>query len=89
MSSEITQVFEVLLFGEGFWIGFILIAAFAIGLSYKYKYVGVIFEVVLFFMSLEYLENLAVSSNHLWGVILCYVLMIFLGWKLFDDAQSS
>lgn len=87
--SELAEIFTVLLFGEGFWFGFVIMAAFAIGLSFKYKFVGVVFEFVMFFLALEYLDNLEGSSTHLWGAVFCFILMIFIGWKIYDDATTG
>ena len=65
-----------------------IITAFALGISYRFKYSGVIFEVVLFFLAMEYLEELSVSSNYMWGVILCFVEMIFIGTRLLHDIDA-
>lgn len=81
-------IFEELFFGSGFWIGFMIITAFALGISYRFKYSGVIFEVVLFFLALEYIENLSGSSTYMWGAILCFVEMIFIGTRLLHDVDS-
>ena len=86
--SVISTAFDELLFGSGFWIGFMIITAFALGISYRFKYSGVVFEVVLFFLALEYLEEIAVSSNHLWGAIMCFVEMLFIATRLFHDVNT-
>lgn len=89
MTSEIAEVFNELLFGSGFWLGLIFILAVAIGISYKYKYSGILFEVVLFFMGIEYYDNIAVDDNKMWGVILCFLGMIFLIVKMTRDFYDS
>lgn len=83
--TDISEIFTELLFGSGFWIGFIIISAFAIGISYKYKYTAVIFALVLFFMTLQYWDNIAVDSNFMWGAILCLIEMVFLAIRLYSD----
>lgn len=84
----IETLFEEMFFGAGFWIGFIIITAFALGISYRFKYSGVIFEVVLFFLAMEYLEKLSATSNHMWGAIMCFVEMIFIGIRLIHDVDT-
>lgn len=88
MSSEIAEVFEVLLYGEGFWLGFIIIMAFSIAISYRFKYTGILFEVILFLLSIEYLNELS-DGNELWGVILCYVGMILIATNLYRDVKKD
>lgn len=83
----LSDMFQEFFFGSGFWLGFLIISAFALGLSYKFKYSGVVFEIVLFFFALEYLDNLAVSSAYMWGVIGCFVEMILLSIRLYSDVQ--
>lgn len=83
--SAIAELFNELLFGSGFWIGFIIISAFSIGISYKYKYTATIFAIVLFFMALQYWDNIAVDSNYMWGAVLCFVEMLFLAIRLYSD----
>jgi hypothetical protein len=86
--TTIAEIFDELLFGSGFWIGLIFIISICIIISYRFKYSGVIFEVILFFMALEYYDNLAVDSNKMWGLILCFVTMIFIVAKMISDAKN-
>lgn len=88
MASAIEIVFNELFFGSGFWIGFIIITAFSIGISYRYKYSGTIFIFVLFFMAVQYYQNLSASSNYMWGVILCFVEMLFILIHLYSDFNN-
>lgn len=87
MSATLQNLLNEFFFGSGFWLGFLIISAFAIGLSYKFKFSGVIFELVLFFFALEYLENIAVDSSYMWGAILCFVEMILISVKLYSDVH--
>lgn len=87
MSSEIADMINEIMFGSGFWIGFLILSAFAIGLSYRFKYTGVVFEIVLFFFAFEYIDNIAVSSSYMWGAILCFVEMILISLKLYSDVK--
>ncbi|MDD5541150.1 MAG: hypothetical protein PHG61_10715 [Candidatus Marinimicrobia bacterium] len=86
--AALEEIFQELFYGSGFWLGFILITAFALGISYRYKYSGVIFEVVLFFMALEYFDNIDVSSNYMWGAILCFIEMVFIGIIVYSNVRN-
>lgn len=86
--SEIDEVFRALLFGEGFWLGFLIITSVCLLVANRIKYSGSIFVMVLIFLGLEYSENLVSSSNKMWGIVLCFIGVIFLCIQLYVDAKS-
>jgi len=87
--SEIEEVFRVLLFGEGFWLGFLIIISICLIMANKIKYSGIIFTIALFFLALEYNENIETSSNKMWGMIMCFIGVVFLiiqtAWDIKED----
>ena len=86
--TAVADMFDELLFGSGFWIGFIIICAFCFGIAYKFKYAGVVSECVFFFMALLYFDELATNSNYLWGAIMCFVSMILVATRLYGDFKN-
>lgn len=83
------QFFEELLFGEGFWLGLIIIVALGLFIASRVKYSGILFVIIYIFLAIEYLETIAVDSNHMWAVIVCIVAMIFSTYQLYHDVQSN
>lgn len=70
--------FEQLLFGDGFWLGLLLILAIIFFVSYKVRYVGGLFAIALIFIAIEYNNALSASSNRMWAMVICFVAVIFL-----------
>jgi hypothetical protein len=87
--TPVSAIFEELLFGSGFWIGFLLIFVICIAASYRYKYSGIVCEFVLFFLAISYNENIDASSSKMWGIIFCFIGMILIGVQLYGDATSD
>jgi len=87
--NEIELAFNELFFGSGFWLGFIFIISVCLIVSYKIRFSGIIFEIVLLFLALEYLENLNPASNRMWGVILCFVGILLIGINIWGDFSQK
>lgn len=86
--STFEALFEQLLFGDGAWIGLILILAICFLVSYKVKYSGVVFSFVLLFLSIEYYGEISASSNFMWSFVLCLISMVFCGWSTLKDVRG-
>lgn len=86
--NEIELAFHELFFGSGFWLGFLLLITICVVVSYKIKYSGVIFVVVLIFLAMEYNENLVETSYKLWSVILCFVAVLFIGTSTYLTSRG-
>jgi len=55
--SEIEEVFNVLFFGAGSWLGLLLFLTIFLGLMLKWKYASCILIPIAIFIGLEYLNN--------------------------------
>jgi len=86
--SEITEVFNELLFGSGAWIGLIIILVLCLGASYKIKYSGILFAIILLFLGFEYLNHISVSENFMWSVVICFISVIFLVYHSIDEMRG-
>ena len=75
--TAISDVFNELLYGSGAWIGLVILLVLCIGGSFAFKYGGTIFGIVLIFLGLLYLENVAVNDNFLWSVVLCWISALY------------
>lgn len=87
--TALAQIFNELMYGSGFWLMFVVIAVICISASYRFKYSGLIFEIVMFFLAMEYNNNLLGSDSKMWGIILCFVAMIFIGLRLYGDMNRK
>lgn len=77
--STINEAFQSLLYGDGSWIGILLILTFIIGLMLKWKYSGVLLFPVTLFLGLDYLGE---SLN--WHAAIMFfttVFMVFVSYK--------
>jgi len=86
--SEIEEVFQVLLFGDGFWLGFLIIISICLVVAHKIKYSGILFTLALIFIALEYNENLLTTSNKMWGMVMCFIGAIFLCGQAVNDLRD-
>lgn len=73
--SEVQEIFQELFFGGGAWLGLILILALIFLAGNRNKYLNLLFIPVLGFLSLLYLDNVAVSSNFMWSALICFMAM--------------
>lgn len=71
--SEASEIFHELLFGEGAWIGLILILSIAFLVGARNKYVNLLFIPILGFFGLLYLDNVSASTNFMWSAVFCFV----------------
>ena len=76
--SEVTEFFTELMFGEGKWIGLILILSIIILVSAKNKYASILFLPIMIFLGIEYANNVSASSDFYWSVIICFITSVFL-----------
>jgi len=76
MSNDVAVAFQELFYGEGIWLGILLILAIVIGLTMKNKYATVLCLPVTVFMGINYLQN--GTGNQLWGAIIMFCATIFL-----------
>ena len=84
----IDDVFQALLYGEGFWIAFVLIMAICLIVANRIKFSGAIFAIVLVFLAVSYNENLSGASNQLWGIVLCLMGVCFLCGQVIVDFKG-
>jgi len=81
--TEIEQVFEVLFFGSGSWLGLLLFLTIFLGLMLKWKYASCILIPIAIFIGLEYLTN-----NLGWHAIIMFMTTIFMLSYLAKEAKS-
>ena len=77
--SEAAEIFRQLLFGEGAWLGLILILSLVFLVGMKNKYLNLLFIPVLGFLGIHYLANVPVSVNFMWSGILAFIGCFLLG----------
>lgn len=83
------QLFEELLFGEGFWLGLILIVAIGLYIGSRVKFSGLLFIIIYVFLAIEYINKLSANSAQMWGIIVCLVASLFSTYQLYDDATNG
>ena len=76
MSNDVAIAFQELFYGEGIWLGVLLILAIVITLSLKNRYAIVLCLPVCVFMGINYLQN--GTGNQLWGAIIMFFSAAFL-----------
>jgi len=87
--SEIELVFRELLFGEGCWIGLIIIIAIIALTSEKSKIANIVFIPISVFIGILYFDNIADNDIFLWAGIIMFIVSALLiyhaisesGWK--------
>ena len=87
--TEIYPLFEELLFGEGFWLGLLIMVGLGLYVAARVKYSGLVFVIIYIFLGLEYYNKLSGSSNSMWGFIICIVAMLFAVFQLYRDIDSA
>lgn len=88
VAGEFEELFEELFFGAGSWFGLIIILAFALIVSFRVKYSGVVWTIVLLFITLEYLANVPESSNFMWSAVATLVSMCLIGWHSYTEIRG-
>lgn len=86
MPNEAQEFFQELLYGEGAFLGLILILTIVILVTYKYKNAGIIFIPITLMMGLQYLANISTSSDFMWCAIIMFLAVPFLLLRMVDKA---
>jgi len=89
MSGEFEELFQELFFGSGAWFGLIIIVSLALIVSFRVKYSGVVWTIILLFITLEYLENIAVSDNFMWASVVTIVTMCLTVWHSYGEMKGK
>lgn len=90
MAGEFAEFFQELLFGVesgGAWIGLGLIISMAFLVTWKVKYAGIFWAIILVFLSVEYAERISVSNNFMWSIAISLLATPFLIWKVITDVR--
>ncbi len=77
--SEITDLFNELLFGAGAWLGLPIIIALAFIVSSQYKHASLPFIVFFLFLGIENLTRITNESMNAWFALICWVVAGLLG----------
>lgn len=91
MSGEFAELFQELLFGVesgGIIIGLALMLSLAFVVTYKVKFVGVFWAMLLFFLGWEYSQRLTGSTHFMWGVFICFISGVFCIVKVGYDVKG-
>ena len=83
--SEIELIFQELLFGEGAFITFIFLSSIMVLVTAKEKFLGLIFLIVSFMLSLICFNGIASDSNLMWVAILYSVTDVILALVMLRD----
>jgi len=76
--KEVEEAFRQLLYGEGAWLGLILIVTTIMLTSYKNKYLSLVFIPITLFIGISYLDNVASNNNLTWMALVMFITTIFL-----------
>jgi hypothetical protein len=55
--TDWADLFTVFLYGEGAWLGFLVFETFIIGLTFKWKYAGILMIPTCLFLAFKYFDN--------------------------------
>ena len=83
LSNDVAVAFQELFYGEGMWLGVLLVLAIVTGLTLKNKYATVLCLPVTVFLGIDYLQN--GTGNQLWGAMIMFVASIFLVVQLMRE----
>jgi len=92
MSGEFGELFEELLFGVesgGIIVGLGLILSIAFLVTWKVKYAGVLWILLLLFLGIEYAERISGSSRYMWSVVICFVSSLFCVYQVVEDVKEQ
>ena len=81
--SEIEEVFEVLFFGSGSWLGLLLFLTIFLVLMLRWKYASCLLIPIAIFIGLEYLSN-----DLAWHALTMFMTTIFMLGYLAKEAKS-
>lgn len=91
MAGEFVELFEELLFGVesgGILVGFGVLVSLAFLVTWKVKFSGLPWAVVLFYLGIKYTEEISVSSSYMWFAVLSFMCVIVLVVKVAWDAKG-
>jgi hypothetical protein len=77
------DVFTSLFFGTGAWLGLLIIIAFVVGITFMWKYTGLVMLPVAVIFGTVYLDN---SLG--WHALIMFLVSIFIMWKISEDARK-
>jgi len=79
----LNQVFEVLFFGSGMWLGLLLFIILAISLVQKLKEAGILIMPIIIWMGIEYATRINNDpQKFIWPVIILFLIASFIIYKL-------
>jgi len=84
MPNEAQEFFQELLYGEGAFLGLILILTILILVNYKYKNSAILFIPIAIMMGIQYLNNISTSSNFMWCAIIMFLAVPFLLYRMVE-----
>lgn len=91
MSGEFAELFQELLFGVesgGIIIGLGIILSMAYVVTWKVKYVGIFWAMLLIFLGLEYAERLSGSTRYMWAIAICFISAVFCILQVISDMRD-
>lgn len=83
-TGDFAELFQELIYGNGAWIGFLIVIGLAFLITTSVKYASLPMAFLLVFYGLHVLANAADPSNILYGVLITFISIPFLGlieWK--------
>lgn len=89
MAGEFQELFEELFFGAGAWFGLVILVSLALIVSFRVKYSGIVWSIILLFISIEYLNNVAESSNFMWSGVVTIVTMCLIAWHSYTEVRGG
>lgn len=86
--SEASDWFKELFYGSGKWLTLVIMLAIVIAVSTVYPYGGVFFLPLTIFLGIDYLRNIPVSSDFMWGAITMMFVSIYILAMLIKKASK-
>lgn len=83
MADVWTDLFDTLLFGNGCWIGLIIIISIIILVTTKVKESSFLFLPISVFLAIQYYDNVGINSDFMWASI---VMWFMVAWCLIVGA---
>ncbi len=87
--NEIQQAFYELMFGYGKWFGLIFFLSVILLISYRIRKAGILFIPILFFLGMEYSQNVSTSADFFWSVIILFLAGIYLMYKMVSEFRGG
>ena len=86
--SDIAELFTELMFGEGCWLGLILIVAIITLTSAKSRIANIAFIPISVFIGILYFDNIEANNNFMWAGIIMFVVALLLGYKAISESRG-